>query len=380
MTATSATTTTRTRSSLPVGLVISGLLVLLGIAAWIVQLNRGMSATALTNLSVWGIYIAGFITFMGLSAGSLVLAALPLIFPLPRFRPYARLAAFIALISLVAAGLFILVDIGHPERLWRIVRFGRLGSPLLWDLLLTVAYLIVATVFLRRLSTTKSDAELRPLAWLALLAGLADGLTGFVFATQVAHEFWFSAVQPMAFFVAAVTSAAALLLLLAVLLKAQGYTVPEYCDLVPVSALTAAGLVVGLLLTASEVITLAFTRSATALELVNHMVGSPVFWLEVAAAVLAIIFLALPALAAQREYAALGAVLALASLALKRFVFVQMGFAVPNIDLPGVAIAPSAAYVPNLIEWGVTLGLVGLFAFLLLLGIRSLRLVEANKG
>lgn len=358
----------------PLVLVVTGLLTVVGIVAWVLQLRGGMGTTSLSNLNTWGAYIAGFIFFMGLSAGSLVLAALPVIFELPRFRPYSKLAVFVALVSLVVAGLFILVDIGRPERLWRIVRFGQLGSPMLWDLLLTIGYFIIATVFLRRLMTAKSDASLKVVAWVALLAGIADGITAFVFATQIGREFWFSAVQPIAFFTAALASAGAMLLLLMVVLKAAGYSVPECCDLNPLTGLTAASLALGLMLLASEVVTLSFTRSATAMKLVNGMLVSPLFWIEVATGLLAILLLILPATRKSAGWVAFASLVALFHLVVKRLVFVRMGFTVPNIDYAGVALAPTSGYMPNLVEWGVMLGLTGLFLFLLTLGFRALRL------
>jgi len=262
------------KSSLPVWLGVSGLLLLVGIVAWIIQLRQGVGATSLSNLNAWGIYIAGFIFFMGLSAGMLVLASLPVLFNLPRFRPYSKLAAYVALVSLIVGGLFILVDIGKPDRLWRIVRFGQLGSPMLWDLLLTIVYLLVATVFLRRLQTAKSDAALKPVALLAFLAG-ADGLTAFVFATQVGREFWFSAISPWPSSPLPLASAGALLLLLMIGLKAAGYNVLECCDLAPLARSHRATVGLGLLLEASEVITHWFSRSAVELEMVNAMLGSP---------------------------------------------------------------------------------------------------------
>ncbi len=368
------------KSSLPVWLGVSGLLFLVGIVAWIIQLRQGVGATSLSNLNAWGIYIAGFIFFMGLSAGMLVLASLPVLFNLPRFRPYSKLAAYVALVSLIVGGLFILVDIGKPDRLWRIVRFGQLGSPMLWDLLLTIVYLLVATVFLRRLQTAKSDAALKPVALLAFLAGLADGLTAFVFATQVGREFWFSAIQPMAFFTAALASAGALLLLLMIGLKAAGYNVLECCDLAPLAGLTAATVGLGLLLEASEVITHWFSRSAVELEMVNAMLGSPLFWVEVVAGVAAILLLVLPATRTQGTWVAVGAALALIYLVAKRLSFVEMGFAVQNINYAGVQIAPTGTYAPGLVELGVVLGLIGLFAFLLTLGFNTLRLAPAAKG
>lgn len=366
------------KSNLPVWLGVSGALFLLGLVAWIVQLRQGIGATSLSNLNAWGIYIAGFIFFMGLSAGMLALASLPVLFNLPRFRPYSKLAAYVALISLIVGGLFILVDIGKPDRLWRIVRFGQLGSPMLWDLLLTIAYLLVATIFLRRLQTAPSDAALKPIALLAFLAGLADGLTAFVFATQVGRAFWFSAIQPMAFFTAAIASASALLILLMIGLKAAGYNTLECCDLAPLAGLTAATVGLGLLLEASEIITHWFSRSATELEMVNAMLTSPLFWVEVVAGLVAISLLLLPATRSQGSWLAVGTALALIYLVAKRLLFVEMGFAVQNINFAGVQIAPSAPYTPGLVELGVVLGLFGLFAFLLTLGFNALHLAPPS--
>jgi molybdopterin-containing oxidoreductase family membrane subunit len=368
---TTTSTQSRKKTSFPIWLGITGLLFVIGIAAWIVQLVKGVGVTNQSNFEPWGIYIAGFIFFTGLSAGSLVLAALPVLFDLPKFRPYAKIAAFIALVALIAGGLFILVDIGKPDRLWRIVRFAHLGSPMLWDLLLTIAYLIISTLLLRRLmSSSKTDGILKALAWLALVAGVADMLTGFVFATQVA---------PISFFVAALASAGAVILLVMVVLKSNGWVALEGRDLQPIAGLTAAALGIDLLLIFSEIITLAFTRSDKSLELVRIMLASPLFWIEVAAALVAIVLLALPSTRRISIWIVVAAVLALVALALKRLLFIKMGFAIPNIQYPGVEVAPSA-YIPSLVEWGLVVGLVGLFAMLLIIGIRTLRLSAEQKA
>jgi molybdopterin-containing oxidoreductase family membrane subunit len=365
---------THKNSSLSIWLGLTGLLTLLGIAAWIVQLVKGIGATGQSNLEPWGIYIAGFIFFMGLSAGSLVLAALPVLFDLPKFRPYARIAAFVALIALVIGGLFILVDIGRPDRLWHMVRYAELGSPMLWDLLLTIAFLIISTLLLRRLTVSnKTDGVLKALAWLGLLAGLADMVTGFVFSTQVAHEFWFSAVQPFAFFVAAIASAGAIILLVMTVLKSSGQATLESADLQPVAGFTAVALGIDLLLIASEIVTLGFPRSENSLDLLGFLLASPLFWIEVVTALIAIILLAAPGTRRVPGWIAVAAVLALVDLAVKRFLFVQMGFVQPNIQYAGVAIAPRGPYVPTLVEWGLVVGLVGLFTMLLILGFRSLQ-------
>lgn len=361
-------------------LIVTGLLFVLGVVAWVVQLNQGIGVTALSNINVWGLYIAGFIFFMGLSAGSLVLSALTILLDLPKFRQLGRIMAFVAFASLIVGGLFILVDIGKPERLWRLVSFANLGSPMLWDVLLTVVYLVVSTVYLRQLWTSNSGATLKVTAWVALLAGLADGLTAFVFATQVAHEFWFSAVQPLTFFVGALSSACAMALLLVAVLKPSGYVKMEHADLAPLSIVTVATLVLGLLLVISEVVTLAFSRSDAAVNLLGALLTSPLFWVEVICALAAIVILSIPSLRNQRGMSLVAAILTLVYLAAKRLSFVEMGFAVPNIPYPGVNIAPAGPYIPNLLEWGLVIGLLGLFALLLTVGLGTLGLGASKES
>lgn len=368
------------KSSQMVWLVVSGVVFFLGLTAWIVQLRRGIGITSLTNLNAWGVYIAGFIFFTGLSAGMLVLGSLPILFDLSRFRPYVKLMAFVAPISLIVGGLFILVDIGKPSRLWQLITFGNFGSPMLWDLLLVIAYLVVAIIFLRRLMTAESDDDLKPIALVALVAGLADGITAFIFATQVGREYWFSAIQPIAFFNAALASAGAFLILLMIGLKAGGYKVLDCCDLGPVEGLTAATVGLGLLFIASETITQWFSQSTDALAMTNAQLASPLFWVEIVTGVVAVVLLVLPKVRTQDTWAAVGAAIALLHLVIKRVVFVTMGFAVQNINYAGVLIAPEGAYNPSLVEWGVVVGLLGLFFFLLILGLNNLSLTPQSEG
>jgi hypothetical protein len=74
------------------------------------------------------------------------------------------------------------------------------------------------------------------------------------------------------------------------------------------------------------------------------------------------------------------AILTLLHLATKRLSFVEMGFAVPNIPYVGVNIAPAGPYIPNLLEWGLVIGLLGLFAFLLTVGLGTLGLGTTKEN
>jgi dimethyl sulfoxide reductase membrane subunit len=334
-----------------------------------------MSITNLTNLSPWGVYIAGFIFFMGLSAGSLVLASLPVLFDLPRVRPFAKIACFIALAALATGALFIMIDLGHPERAWHMFVYGRLGSPMLWDLLLTIAYFIIgAALLVALIAPARANGFLKPLALLALLAGIADGLTAFVFATQIGREYWYSAVQPLAFFAGALASAGAVIILALLVLRPSGYARFAVGDLDPLPSMTAIAVGLGLLLIGSELVTNAFAGTPASSELVRIMLRSPWFWVEVVSGLVAVLLLLLQAPRRAPAALALGAALALTHLAVKRMMFVQMGTVVPNLSYAGVRIAPAVAYSPSPVEWAVGIGLVGLFAVILMLGFRILPL------
>ena len=57
------------------GMVISGALFLVAVAAWIYQLQEGLILTNMQNSYSWGLYISGLAFFVGNAAGGLVLTS-----------------------------------------------------------------------------------------------------------------------------------------------------------------------------------------------------------------------------------------------------------------------------------------------------------------
>ena len=53
---------------------VLAVLALVGIAAWIYQLVAGLGVTGMNNATSWGMYIAMFMFFVGLSAGAMIVA------------------------------------------------------------------------------------------------------------------------------------------------------------------------------------------------------------------------------------------------------------------------------------------------------------------
>ena len=77
-----------------------GVVVVVGIAAIYVRVVQGLRVTNLTSLVPWGLWVAFYIYFIGLSAGSFLISTMIYVFGLKRFEPIGRTALFAAFIAL----------------------------------------------------------------------------------------------------------------------------------------------------------------------------------------------------------------------------------------------------------------------------------------
>ncbi len=77
---------------------------------------HGVYLTGMTNRAAWGLQIILAIYYIGLSAGSLIVSGLYGVFGKLDYKPFARLAAFLAMLFLIAGLLSITTDQGRLER------------------------------------------------------------------------------------------------------------------------------------------------------------------------------------------------------------------------------------------------------------------------
>lgn len=129
-------------------LVVAAALFGWGLVAYVYQLRHGLAVTAMTDYFSWGVYIINFVFFIGISmAGSLISAILRLTNAHWR-HPITRMAEGITVFALIAAALMIVVDMGRPDRFFHVLRYGRLQSPILWDVFSLSTYLTGSILFL----------------------------------------------------------------------------------------------------------------------------------------------------------------------------------------------------------------------------------------
>jgi Ni/Fe-hydrogenase subunit HybB-like protein len=127
---------------------VLALFILGGVYALIVQIVDGHIVTGMRDNVVWGIYIANFIFFIGISyAGALISGILHLLRVKWR-TPIIRIAEIITVISTLIGPTYILLCMGRLDRLHHLVLFGRIQSPIVWDVLAITTYLIGSIIFL----------------------------------------------------------------------------------------------------------------------------------------------------------------------------------------------------------------------------------------
>jgi molybdopterin-containing oxidoreductase family membrane subunit len=120
----------------------------IGLFGLYTQIVKGHVVTGMRDYVVWGVYIVNFIFFMGLSyAGALIAGSLHLMQTDWR-KPIMRMAEILTVVSLMIGPLFIILCIGRLDRLYYLFIFGRIQSPITWDVIAISTDLIGCVIFL----------------------------------------------------------------------------------------------------------------------------------------------------------------------------------------------------------------------------------------
>ncbi len=379
---------------LTVGIAVSGLLAVMGIVLWGVQLSGGMVQTAMRNLDSWGLYITMFMFFVGLSAGGLIISSVPKAFGIRGFGGISKVAVMSSIAATVAAIGFVVVDLGQPLRLWELFAYSNLGSPLMWDIIVLGTYLILSCVYLwaqvRAEQGRVSHAALRVISVVALVcAVLVHSVTAWIFGLQQGREMWHTALLAPWFVSSALVCGTGLVMCVAAALRAAGYLALDQANLVRLAKLLAAFVLVDLYFFGCDLLTEAFP-AAGGLAVVEMLTAGPLapfFWAEVVLCAGAAVICLVPSLRTTPLMVAAGLCAILAILC-KRVQLLVGGFQIANIGLPG-AVTPMTltnweaglqgayqgmVYWPAPIEWGVCLGVVALAVLVFLLGVKFLPL------
>ena len=91
---------------------------LAGLLATLWVMKYGIAETGMNTRVPWGLQIVMAVYYIGLSAGSLVISGLYGVFGKLEYKPFARIAVYLAMLFLIAGLLSILTDQGRMDRVF----------------------------------------------------------------------------------------------------------------------------------------------------------------------------------------------------------------------------------------------------------------------
>ncbi len=377
------------------------------------RLTAGHRLADYGQLIVWGLWVAMYIYFIGLSAGAFLISSLVYAFGVERFRPIARLALFTALVSLLMALLHIWFDLGHMSRFYEVYTRPNPLSMMAWMVWLYTAYFILLLAefwfdirqdlirwsekpgmvgMVSRLlalgsrdlspeSRRRDEKATRALGTIGVpLAIMFHGGVGALFGVVAARPAWHSGLFPLIFLVSALVSGGGLLMAIYAFL-APDRGASAHRDFMEGMAKLVLGLVLlDLLFTFAEYsIALYGAIPGDVAPLVAAMFGPfwYVFWIGQVGLGFVIPIILLGWKRTRRSpfwvgVAGLAIVLA--------FVGVRLNIVVPPLSVPEirglVEAVPSSRmttlYVPSVMEWFLSLGIIGFGMALYAIGYRLL--------
>jgi molybdopterin-containing oxidoreductase family membrane subunit len=140
--------------------VVLGVLVLGGVAGFAYQLVNGLGVTGLNDGVFWGLYEVDIVTLIGFSYGGALVSAILRLTGASWRGPITRMAEATALVTLGVGAVFPIIHLGHPERVWRVATAVQINSPITWDMLAIITYMI-ATIILFGLPVVADMGRLR---------------------------------------------------------------------------------------------------------------------------------------------------------------------------------------------------------------------------
>jgi molybdopterin-containing oxidoreductase family membrane subunit len=352
----------------------------IGLLAYIHQLRSGLVVTGMSDQVSWGFYISNFAFLVGIAAAAVLLVIPAYIFHRADVKAVALLGEGLAVAAVVSAMLFVVVDLGSPERAWHLIPFiGRFNWPnsmLAWDVVVLNGYLalnLALPFYVHYSQWCGREPNLKlyfPVVVVAMFWAISiHTVTAFLFSSNAARPFWHTALLGPRFIASAFVSGPALIIaVLLVIRRTTDYPVRQSVIDMLALVMTVA-LQISLFFVAAELFTDFYNETTHAGSMRYLYFGldglsalRPWIWTALVMNLVAVVILSVHRLRLDPKLLNLACGLAFIGIWIEK----GMGLVVPGfIPTP---LGEVFEYTPTLIEILVTLGIwaVGALLFTLL--------------
>ena len=354
------------------------LMILIGgaFAMFILQLNSGLTVTAMARDMPWGFYIAQLTFLVGVAASAVVVVLPYYLHDVKEFGRLTIFGEFLAIPAVILAMLFVLVDMGQPARVVNLFLHPSPRSPMFWDSVALVGYLVLNLVIgWKTLQIERYGIE--PPRWLRSLILLAipwaisiHTVTAFLYCGLVARPFWLSAVLTPRFLASAFAAGPAILIILSLLLRRLTGFDPGDHALFKLAKIMAYAMLLNVFLIALELFTAFYSGSPEHMapwvflfwSFDGHIAPvAPFMWLSMGLAVASVVLIL------RREtYQEVGRLLPLTAM-ITISIWLDKGAGLLTGGLNPSPLGETTAYFPSLVEIIMGIGLYALGALILTL-------------
>lgn len=190
--------------------------ILVGVWGAATLLITGHAASGTSDQMPWGIFVPGYIFFVAASAGC-VIVSLGYALGIKKLELVMKRAVFMGIVTLIAGGILIILDLGSPLTSIRFFISPNLNSPMWWLSIFYLIYLVLLVVEFYLIHKHKVG-QIKVVGVFAGLAAIAVHSTlGGLFGLASVRTYFESAFSPVYFITIAVIIGTALLLFTTIL-------------------------------------------------------------------------------------------------------------------------------------------------------------------
>jgi Ni/Fe-hydrogenase subunit HybB-like protein len=366
-----------------IAVAILAVFTLIGLTCFGISYIEGHQVFGSSNTVPWGMPIVLAIYLIGLSAGSLILSSLTYVFGRVEYKPIARMAVFLAIVLILGAMLSIAVDLGRPEKFWRLFMFfylNNMTSMFAINGILYGGYFVISLVYLGIILGGQPKLSkimgIIAVCW-AVLVHMG---TGAIFGFIAAREAWFSPIKPFEFLSAALVSGLALLIVIIIMtLRFSGRKVNENM-IVSLGSMLKAFIIVLFIFILIDKLTHLYSPHNEATLYMLFGESSWIFWiLQIGLVIIVpLVILFNPRINKRMKWILPAAVSVVVGVFFERYFLVIPGAAFPQHFYPGVIEGVYGAigkFYLTPVEMGLSIGIFTFLALIFMVGLKHLELL-----
>lgn len=364
--------------------------IVLGIYGFYSRLFIGERDVNYGSYVTWGLWVAMYLFFAGIASGSFMVATLDYLFEIPTFKGTGKLALWAALVTLPAALISIGMDLGHLERIWKVYLQPNptsLLAQMVWGYTIFGVVTLITLVLVVR-QKHRSTFAVKVLMTIGfVMAIFVSGGVGALLGVNASRAVWHVGLLPAQFPIFSLATGVALMLVIV-----SFFGKMDDAARIRIQRVLAIGTII-LLLIKTYLLWSDFSMSLYSgvpqnVDAINAVLYGDYWWsfwiLQIVLGTLVpIVVLIMPNWSQNRLVSGLMGVLVLFGFAAARANIVFPALSIP--ELAGLAEAFTGPhlnfdYFPSLMEWSLTIGVVGLSTLAYLIGIDRLPFLKASSS